>query len=55
MKIYILLYHEDCETTTIVRAFTGKRKLNRFVKDMMIDLDNKEYFKYHTVEECELD
>ncbi|MCK9429457.1 MAG: hypothetical protein M0R17_05595 [Candidatus Omnitrophica bacterium] len=52
-KIIILTRMEDCETTEIIRAFSNKRNLNRYLKENSIFLDTKE-FPLFTTEECYL-
>lgn len=54
MKIYILVKRPDVECYEIVKAFKGKRSLNKFVKEHNIELNDKSMFNFYEIEEVDL-
>lgn len=50
-SVYVLCYCEDIESKQLLRAFRGKRALNRYLKNNNITLreNNADIFKFYEV------
>jgi hypothetical protein len=49
-KIIILTRYDDCETNEIIRAFSNKRNLNKYLKENGMCLDANNYPLFNTEE-----